>query len=315
MTLAPDLTKRIEQWKAYLQGPERNYSKHTSRAYTADLGRFLSFLNEHLGETIGIDHVTAATLSDLRAWISSLHSKPNKSVTRSRALSAVKNFLHWLDKQGIAHSPAILMMERPYDKHTLPKPISEKQAFKLLDAAGAHDTWRHRRNKALFTLLYGTGLRINEALSLDIGDLRDPDYLIVTGKGGDQRQIPVLANVRQELAAYLTARRDHFGGGELFAHAPLFIGIHGRRLNQRIAQKAIQKLRTQLKLPKTTTPHALRHSFATHLLENGANLREIQELLGHKRLSTTQIYTEVNARHLMEVHKNAHPRSRMKMGG
>lgn len=311
MTVDPDLAKYIEHWKSNLQGPGRGYSSHTFRAYAYDLDRFLQFLAEHQGCTIAVSNLADITLTDLRAWISCLNMRGNKTVSRSRALSAVKNFLHWLDKQGIAHTPAIYLMDRPYERHTIPKPISDRQAFALIDAADTRDTWRHRRNKALLTLLYGTGIRINEALSLDIGHLNDPDYLIVTGKGGDQRQIPILGVVRQELAAYLAARHDAFGGGQTSPHDPLFIGIHGRRLNQRIAQKAVQRLRRQLKLPETTTPHALRHSFATHLLENGANLREIQELLGHKRLSTTQIYTEVDTKHLMEVHKNAHPRSRL----
>lgn len=311
MSLAPDLQSLVPEWLEFLRGPEKAFSVHTVRAYEGDLNRFLAFLSHRLGQPVCLDSLSGARRADFRAWLASLHGAGNKNATRKRALSAVKSFLGWLDKQGIAYNHAILAVERIREPHTIPKPLSQTQTLKLIGEAGARAHWRAQRNKALFMLLYGAGLRIDEALRLNISDLNNADFLLVTGKGRHQRQVPLLPIVRQELESYLTARKRHHGGRPLEESDPVFVGIHGRRLNQRMAQKAAQALRRTLNLPETATPHALRHSFATHLLENGANLREIQELLGHKSLSTTQIYTEVNFEHLTETLRNAHPRSRI----
>ncbi|OFW99662.1 MAG: hypothetical protein A3J37_07625 [Alphaproteobacteria bacterium RIFCSPHIGHO2_12_FULL_45_9] len=222
---------------------------------------------------------------------------------RARSLSGVKNFLHWLDKQGIMHNAAITLVRTPKLPHKLPRPMEQVQAFRLIfdDVA---DDWVSLRDRALFTLLYACGLRINEALGLNIADLPRDGYVRVMGKGGKERQVPTLPIVMESLAAY----RAKCPYAEISTR-PLFMGERGKRLNQGIAQKAMRDLRGLLNLPDTATPHALRHSFATHLLENGANLREIQELLGHSSLSTTQRYTEVNAEELIRIYKSAHPRS------
>ena len=208
-----------------------------------------------------------------------------------------------MDKQGIAHNAAINTVRAPKLPHKLPKPMEEVQAFRLLDAM-VLESWIDYRNRALFTLLYGCGLRIDEALSLNIGDLPRDGFIIVTGKGNKERQIPILKEIEAKIEDYRTACPE-----PEFAERPLFLGAKGKRLHQGVVQKSMRDLRAQLNLPDTATPHSLRHSFATHLLQNGANLREIQELLGHVSLSTTQIYTEVNFEDLRAVYAKAHPRA------
>lgn len=208
-----------------------------------------------------------------------------------------------MDNQGIAHNAAISTVQAPKLPRKLPRPMEETQAFRLLDDM-ILDNWVAIRDRALFTLLYGCGLRINEALSLNIENLPRDGFLRVIGKGNKERQVPILLQIEKRLAEYRAACP--------YAETPtraLFLGAKGGRLNQGVIQKAMRDLRKQLSLPETATPHALRHSFATHLLQNGANLREIQELLGHASLSTTQRYTDVNFEDLRAVYAKAHPRS------
>lgn len=302
---APDLAERITQWTDYLRH-EKQLSRHTLRAYTSDLGHFVSFLFDHIGKEPGLDDISKVGLRDFRAWLSRKAMDGNSNASRARSLSGIKNFLHWLDKQGILHNAAISVVRTPKLAHKLPKPLQEKQAFTVLENAGlfAKEDWIAARDAALFTLLYAAGLRIDEALSLNMENWNTGDFLIVTGKGNKQRQVPLLPIVKTAMENYLKLLPYPADKA-----APLFRGSRGGRMNQGIAQKSMRDLRITLGLPETATPHALRHSFATHLLENGANLREIQELLGHASLSTTQRYTEINARELMAIHKKAHPRS------
>jgi len=225
--------------------------------------------------------------------------------SRARSLSGVKNFLSWMDKQGIAHTPSVKTVRTPKLPRKLPRPLLESQAMQVLnDSEG--DDWVDLRNRALFTLLYGCGLRIDEALSLTLSDLPRDGFLRVVGKGRKERQVPVLSAVQATLDLYLKHYPSSFEKTK-----PLFIGEkNGKRLNQGVAQKAMRDLRRTLGLPDTVTPHALRHSFATHLLQNGANLREIQELLGHASLSTTQRYTDINAQEMLAIYRKAHPRAK-----
>jgi len=302
---APDLKDRLTEWQDYLQF-ERQLSHHTLRAYTADITHFITFLREHTGERLSLRHIADAQITDFRSWMSRKAMDGTSNTSRARSLSGIKNFLTWCDKNGILHNAAISVMRSPKRAHKLPRPLLETQAFKVLENADflCAEDWIGMRDRALFTLLYGCGLRIDEALSLNISDLPRDGFIRVTGKGSKQRQVPVIDIVEIALETYLklcpfpkeTAR-------------PLFIGTRGGRLNQGVAQKAMRSIRSTLGLPETATPHALRHSFATHLLQNGANLREIQELLGHSSLSTTQRYTDLNAKELMRVYRNAHPRA------
>ena len=297
-----DLAKILGDWQTWLK-VEKNVSKHTFRAYVSDISFFINFLSTHHGKAISINELSAASVTDFRSWLSKQAVGGATNSSRARALSSIKNFLNWMDKQGIAHNAAISTVRSPKIPRKLPRPLQEVQAFRLLDDMPQED-WVAMRDKALFTFLYGCGLRINEALSLDIADLPRDGFLRVIGKGNKERQVPVIKEVLIAIEEYRAACP--------FPETPeraLFLGAQGKRLNQGIAQKAMRDLRKQLNLPETATPHALRHSFATHLLQNGANLREIQELLGHASLSTTQRYTDVNFDDLKDVYKKAHPRA------
>lgn len=298
---APDLRDQFLRWHDYLRY-EKNVSRHTLRAYAGDVAGFITFLAGHHEHAPSLNDLSEASLRDFRAWMSRKAMDGAAASSRARSLSGVKNFLGWLDKQGVMHNAAVKTVRSPKLPHKLPRPMSERQAFSILDQPA--ETWVGARDHALFTMLYGCGLRIDEALSLDLSDLPREGFMRVRGKGRKERQVPVLAIVETALARYRAACP--------FAEMPerpLFLGECGKRLNQGVAQKAMRDLRRLLLLPETATPHALRHSFATHLLQNGANLREIQELLGHVSLSTTQRYTEINAEELIKVYKSAHPRA------
>ncbi len=301
-TCAPDLAKRLLQWHQWLK-VEKNLSRHTLRAYSSDVTQFLQFLTEHRAKSPSLNDLSETSITDFRAWLSRRTMEGASTATRARALSGVKNFLKWLDRQGIMHNAAIGIVRTPKLPHKLPRPLHEKQAFNLLKAADDED-WIGKRNRALFTLLYGCGLRIDEALSLNLADRPRDGFLRVMGKGGRERQVPVLSVVEHSMTEYL---KDCPFPEE--PKRPLFIGSRGKRLNQGVAQKAMRVLRRALDLPENATPHALRHSFATHLLQNGANLREIQDLLGHASLSSTQRYTEIDAKALIKIYKAAHPRA------
>lgn len=297
-----DLAKTLQDWQTWLK-VEKNVSKHTFRAYCSDLSYFINFLANHHGEAISINELSATSITDFRGWLSHQAMGGASNGTRARALSSIKNFLHWMDKQGIAHNAAIQIVRSPKLPHKLPRPLEETQTFRLLDDMPT-DNWVAMRDRALFTLLYGAGLRINEALSLNLEHLPRDGFLRVIGKGNKERQVPILKEIQPALKEY----RDACPFPEE-PNRPLFMGMKGKRLNQGVAQKSMRDLRKQLNLPETATPHALRHSFATHLLRNGANLREIQELLGHVSLSTTQRYTEVNFEDLKNIYKKSHPRA------
>lgn len=299
---AEDLQKTLNAWRTYLH-VEKNVSAHTLRAYISDVSKFIAFLSQHLGQVISIKDISDANLSDFRSWLSKQAVSGAKATSRARTLSGLKNFLTWMDRQGIAHTPAIQNIRSPKLPRKLPKALEIVQALRLLDEMEC-ENWIDLRNKALFTLLYACGLRINEALALNMSDLPRDGFLRVKGKGGKERQVPVLKEVETRIEAYLQNRP--FSSASTL---PVFLGSRGQRLNQGVAQKAMRDLRRLLNLPETATPHALRHSFASHLLQNGANLREIQELLGHSSLSTTQIYTDVNAEELMKIYRKAHPRA------
>lgn len=302
---AGDLADTLGRWNRYLQF-EKMVSRHTLRAYSGDVTQFVTFLSSHLGKSPSLADISDIGLRDFRAWLSRKAMSGAGNASRARSLSGVKNFLSWLDKQGILHNAAIGSVRTPKLAHKLPRPINETHAKEILNTADllALEDWIGARDRALFTLLYGCGLRIDEALSLDCKDMPRDGFLRVRGKGNKERQVPVLPLVEQTLARYL--EQTPFGRMD----GPLFRGIRGGRLNQGMAQKAMRDLRRALGLPENVTPHALRHSFATHLLQNGANLREIQELLGHASLSTTQRYTDVNAQEMMKIYLSAHPRAR-----
>jgi integrase/recombinase XerC len=290
------------QWLASL-AHERRASPHTLRAYGDDLARFLAFEHEHLGG-LSESKLAKLTPADIRAFITVRRAEGLGAKGVQRALAAVRSFFRYLARENILDSAAARATRTPRIRKGLPRPLTEKDAARAIEEAGAHDIeWLGARDAALLTLLYGAGLRISEALSLKRGDVPLASSLTILGKGNKERVVPVLEQVRDAIAAYeklipLTGAKD----------APLFLSRRGKPMSAREAQALMQRLRGALGLSDRATPHAMRHSFATHLLANGGDLRAVQELLGHASLSTTQTYTEIDTRKLMEVYEKAHPR-------
>ena len=305
---APDLADAASRWTRWL-AEERRLSPHTLDAYRTDLGAFLQFLTGHLGGPPGFAEIGALRQADLRAWLAQRHHEGLAKSSTARALSAVRNFLKWLSRGGHADATALAGLRGPKAPRALPKAIAAEEAEEL--AAAVEDAqaepWVAARDLALLLLLYGCGLRIGEALSLKRREAPLPkvESLRVTGKGGKERVVPVLPAVGEAVAHYL-ALLPH----ALDPEGPLFLGRRGKALSPRILQRSLKSLRLRLGLPDWTTPHALRHSFATHLLAAGGDLRSIQELLGHASLTTTQRYTGVDAARLASVYRSAHPRAR-----
>jgi len=299
----PDLLDAVHSWLRALNS-ERRASKHTMRAYEGDIRQFLTYLNGHYGEAVGLKHISDAALRDFRGYLSKKAMKGNINATRARALSSLRTFFKWLDFNGILHNAELKLVSTPKLPHKVPRPMEVHRIFEMLDTFDGGD-WTHARDKALFGLLYGSGLRISEGLSLNIRDIDEAtDMLRITGKGNKQREVPLLPESVKLIAAYRAVCPDVEEGTR-----PLFVGVQGKRLNQGMVQKRMRELRIRMGLGETATPHALRHSYATHLLGEGMNLREIQELLGHASLTTTQRYTEVNYEELLKTFQKAHPRA------
>jgi integrase/recombinase XerC len=281
-------------------------STHTLRAYGDDVTRFLTFLQGHQGKSP--DDRALATLepSDIRAFITVRRKQGLGPRGVRRALSAVRSFFRHLEREEILANPAARSVRTPKLARTLPRPLSEDDAARTLEGAGENDVqWIAARDTALLTLLYGAGLRISEALSLKQADVPFAEWLTILGKRSKERIVPVLPAVRDAVAVY--ARQIPF---TVASHAPLFLSRRGKPMSAREAQALMQRLRSALGLSERATPHALRHSFATHLLGNGGDLRAVQELLGHASLSTTQTYTDIDTKKLMDVYQKAHPRAR-----
>jgi len=301
---APDLGAAVARWCRWL-AQERRAAANTVAAYERDLGAFLTFLAGHLGGPPDLAAIAALRPSDLRAWLARRAGDGLKRSSVARALSVVRGFLRYLDRHGLAHTAAALAVRGPRLPRAVPRPLAAADAAAVLEAAEEDEVpWIAARDVALFTLLYGAGLRIGEALALPSRAAPLPAELVVRGKGGKDRVVPLLPAVRAAVAAYLALAPA--GTGD----APLFRGLRGGALQPAVAQRRMRALRVRLGLPDSATPHALRHSFATHLLAGGGDLRAIQELLGHASLSTTQRYTDVDVTRLAEVYARAHPRAR-----
>jgi integrase/recombinase XerC len=307
---APDLAERVVAWRDWLRH-ERRLAAGTLRAYGHDLAQFLAFLARHLGGPVSSRDLSALGLADFRAWLADRHRRGYDRRTTMRAVAAVRGFFRFLDRRCGLHNPALAHLRTPPVPRRLPRPVSEDQAFDLLGAVTGESApgWVVARDRALLLLLWGCGLRIGEALGLDCRDLpvsaERLTHLRVRGKGGREREVPVLPVVAGALDAYLRScpyPRE--------ADRPLFVGLRGRRLHPSVATALLRRLRVGLGLPESVTPHALRHAFATHLLAGGADLRAIQELLGHASLSTTQQYTAVETERLRALYERAHPRAR-----
>ncbi len=300
------LAAALAGWLSWLRD-ERRASPHTVDAYTRDLAAFLSFLGEHRAEAPNLAALEALSPRDFRAWLARRAGGGLSRTSTARALSVVRGFFLWLERNDLGENHAIRTVRTPKQPQAVPKPLSRADALQSVAAIGqlASEPWIADRDIALMTLLYGCGLRISEALGLPRRAAPFSDALTVTGKGGKQRMVPVLPVVREAVAQYLETCPH-----PVDPEGALFLGARGGPLHPRVVQRQMQKLRGWLGLPETATPHALRHSFATHLLSGGGDLRSIQELLGHASLSTTQRYTAVETEKLLREYKATHPRAR-----
>ena len=286
---------------------ERRASAHTVAAYGRDLAAFFDFLGPHRGEVPSLALMSQLSPADFRAFLALRAGDGRERTTIARGLSVLRGFVRFLERRKLASAPGLAVLRAPKLPQSVPKPLTVEDADAAITAAGdvATSVWQQKRDVAMLTLLYGCGLRISEALGLTLGEAPRGDVLVVTGKGRKQRYVPVLPAVTEAIADYLAACPY-----PLTKAGPLFVGARGGPLNPRLVQRQMQMLRGMLGLPDTATPHALRHSFATHLLGGGGDLRAIQELLGHASLSTTQRYTKVEPEHLLKVYEAAHPRAR-----
>ncbi|MBM3503622.1 MAG: tyrosine recombinase XerC [Alphaproteobacteria bacterium] len=290
-----------------MMADERRSSAHTLAAYRRDLTQFFTFLAAHHGTSVSLKTLEQLQPQDLRGFLAANRRRGLRSTSLARSLSAIRSLFRHLERRGHLHNPAIATVRSPKIPHAVPKPLTIAGSESIREAAGDfHDEpWVQARDVAVLTLLYGCGLRISEALGLRRDEAPLGDILTIKGKGNKQRAVPVLPLVREAVDRY-TALCPF----AVAPSGPLFVGVRGKRLQAAIVQRQMQTLRRALALPETATPHALRHSFATHLLGSGADLRTIQELLGHASLATTQRYTEVDAAQLLRVYERAHPRAR-----
>ena len=304
---APDVTAEIARWLNYL-GAERRMSPKTLEAYQRDVSQFLDFLAGHLGGPPSLKALAKLSPADVRAFMAARRSEGLSSRSLMRVLAGARSFARFLERNGKGKVGALSAVRAPKVPKTLPKPLAIAAAKRISDtelrAGEEREPWIIARDAAVLGLLYGSGLRISEALSLKRKDVGTSDTITVTGKGNKTRMVPVLPQVAKLIADYVALCPI-----DLPADGMLFVGARGGPLNPRIVQLAMARLRGALGLPDTATPHALRHSFATHLLARGGDLRAIQELLGHASLSTTQIYTAVDSERLLEVYASAHPRA------
>ncbi len=285
---------------------ERRLSDHTLQAYERDIATFLHFICDHLGKPLLLADLSALNIRDFRSYLAYRRRGPLAISSRSlaRNLSALRTFFRFIERNWDVKNDAISLIQGPKPSKTLPKPISPKANKQLINTETSNLAWITARDRAVFLLLYGAGLRISEALSLQGGDYPFEQSIYITGKGKKTRLVPLLPVIGEAVAVYVQLCPHNWA-----ADTPLFRGVRGGALGPRSVQKTMQNLRAGLGLPETTTPHTLRHSFATHLLAGGGDLRTIQELLGHASLKSTQIYTDVDISGLIKVHASAHPRA------
>lgn len=302
---AGDVRAEIRKWYGHLLGEKRS-SPLTLIAYHRDVSLFFEFLCDHLGEAATLDALSQLQIRDFRAFLTHRRNDGLTSRSLARNLSSVRSFFRFLDRANIVSNAALKALRTPKIPHGIPKPVAENAARAMIAETGEIESapWIAARDAAILTLLYGCGLRISEALGLNRNNAPLPEVMRITGKGQKERLVPVLPVTRDAVDEYLVL--CPFG---LEPTDPLFVGARGKRIDQRIVRGLVIKLRNRLQLADTVTPHAFRHSFATHLLAAGGDLRAIQELLGHASLSTTQMYTEVESQRLLEIYDKAHPRS------
>ncbi|MBY5972790.1 tyrosine recombinase XerC [Ferrimonas balearica] len=304
LLISPAARDALAQWLE-LQSAVQDRADNTITAYRGDVAEFLAFLTTHKGEAQGLGPLRDITLSDMRAWMAAMRSGGCGARSLARKLSAVKSFYRWLAEREGFEPTAVLAARSPRYQRKLPRPLSVPDAAQMIEQVGEQDTrdWVSARDTAVLTLLYGCGLRISEALGLTGADLPLGEALRIRGKGDKERVVPVIAPARAAVDRYVA-----LSPWEMEPDRAVFRGIRGGPLAAAQLRKTMAQVRAQMGLPASATPHAMRHSFATHLLNAGGDLRAIQELLGHASLSTTQAYTAVDSARLMEVYRKAHPR-------
>jgi integrase/recombinase XerC len=312
---AATLDAAREAWRDWLKS-ERRLAGHTLIAYEHDVASFLGFMTTYLGKPPTLDDLAKLKPAEFRAWLAERARLGLARTSTARAFSSVRSFFRFLDKQKLAHNASIGVLQTPKLPRSVPKALSEEDMTELLDTPPEQEreAWVDLRDTAVLLLLYGAGLRIGEALGLTKGVIEGllasgNDTLAITGKGNKTRIVPLLPQALQAITAYRDAcpYLAALGAGHSF-----FLGARGGPLDPAIVQKRVRELRHQLGLADSVTPHALRHSFATHLLGAGGDLRTIQELLGHASLSTTQRYTDVDAARLSAIYRAAHPRAKVR---
>ena len=308
MTANADLQTLIDCWLSELN--QRDLSRHTVEAYLRDVTQFIAFLAEHSGQEVSPASFDTLKAMDVRSFLAKRRNvEATQSRSLARSLSGLRSFTLYLSEKNYPVSAAFKIVRSPRIPKSLPRPLSQSDALQMIALAGdmSSHPWENLRNQALLVLVYGCGLRISEALNLSYSDRPKPDNISIriTGKGKKQRDAPILPLIENAIQQYIQAAPFDFKDDD-----PLFRGVRGGRFSARQVQMIVEKCRRSMGLPDTVTPHAFRHSFATHLLAAGGDLRTIQELLGHTSLSSTQIYTEIEDTELGRIYKNAHPRSK-----
>jgi len=305
MPVDKKLHKMTAEWIGWLTH-NKSSSKHTVTAYEIDIRNFFAFFSNHTGNEVTIGTLASLSLRDFRSWLAARHNEKLTAKSSARALSVVRNFYRYMEKHDELENSAIFHVRSPKLAKSLPKALPEDQAVSAVEQVGSDhkEPWVQMRDVALLTLIYGCGLRISEALSLTLSDIpANASSVIIRGKGNKERIVPILPQVHQAIAQYKKDCPYNLDNGDV-----LFRGARGGALRPEIFQKEIRNLRAKLNLPDSATPHSFRHSFATHLLSGGGDLRTIQELLGHADLSTTQHYTKVDHARLLSAYNKAHPR-------
>lgn len=301
--MKPDLEYEYNNWLNYLSNIKK-LSQNSVVSYKNDLSKFFIFFQNYIEKNIGLKEIESIKISEFRSFLTYRRNSEISSNSIARNISALKSFFRFLIKNNKIKESSVFNLKSPKLKKSLPRPINVDLAIQVIKQAEEieDEKWIGLRNKAILILLYGCGLRISEALSLNYDDVQNEDHILIKGKGEKERIVPMMPYIKKGIENYLEACPKEIISGEA-----LFIGKRFSRLSPRIIQYALEKIRTALSLPETATPHALRHSFATHLLDSGGDLRTIQELLGHSSLSTTQKYTKVETSKLLDIYKKSHP--------
>ena len=301
--MKPDLEYEYNNWLNYLSNIKK-LRQNSVVSYKNDLSKFFIFFQDYIEKNIGLKEIESIKISEFRSFLTYRRNSEISSNSIARNISALKSFFRFLIKNNKIKESSVFNLKSPKLKKSLPRPINVDLAIQVIKQAEEieDEKWIGLRNKAILILLYGCGLRISEALSLNYDDVQNEDHILIKGKGEKERIVPMMPYIKKGIENYLEACPKEIISGEA-----LFIGKRFSRLSPRIIQYALEKIRTALSLPETATPHALRHSFATHLLDSGGDLRTIQELLGHSSLSTTQKYTKVETSKLLDIYKKSHP--------